>query len=158
MTENAQMFQCLSCNIHGKSCYPHRDDTIAQVLCFVRFKPVLTGLNRFKHHVWQKQVYADRKPTLMCIDLCVGQLSVRHSFKVAVTSHYVLRLLREIARCVGMEKWWIVVCGRWLLWFDTERLSSLQRVYNSRLWTGPKTAVAVDALAPTEFKLRCIVH
>jgi len=38
--------------------------TVSSIL-FFRFKPVLAGLNRLKLHVWQKEVFVGRNPTLI---------------------------------------------------------------------------------------------
>ena len=34
---------------------------------FARLNQVSAGLNRFKPHVWQKQVFAGKKPTLVSL-------------------------------------------------------------------------------------------
>jgi len=61
VTENAQMsqmLQCLSCKIHGKSCFRERDDTFVLVLFFRYkpswFKPVKTSCLAETGFCWQK--------------------------------------------------------------------------------------------------------
>jgi len=67
--------------MHGKSCYHEREDTI---LFFFRFEPDLTSLNRFKRHVWQKEVFAGRNPTLMFRQTPPGVVIVSYNDRRAI--------------------------------------------------------------------------